>query len=90
MRELIGFWIAAGLLAVSVAANAQTPTACIPACDLNYDGVSATAGDYGVFLAAFGTKAGQAGFSHHADRDHDGTVTAADWSEYLRTCPLRR
>lgn len=65
-------------------------TACVSAaCDLNGDGVGAKLPDYAIFLAAFGSKKGDAKFNAAVDFDGSGSITTADFAIFQRFCPLQ-
>jgi hypothetical protein len=89
MRELVAFWVAVGVLFVTVAATAGQQAECSKrACDLDRDGHGSLLGDYGVLFAAFGKVKGEAGYDPRADLDGDGAVTATDFSLLQKFCPL--
>ena len=87
MREQLGFWIACFVLILICAASARSHE--VPACDINGDGVSPVATDYGAFFASYNKRTGQAGFNQRADLDGNGTVTSADYSMLVRFCPFK-
>lgn len=78
------------ILIAALAASASSAQLCSPACDLDGDGATGTPSDYGVFLASFGKKKGEAGFRATADLDGDGYVSAGDWGLLQKFCPLGR
>lgn len=86
----LGLQTLLGLAVIAAAAAAPAPAQqCSPACDVNGDGVSPAATDYGAFFASYNKKTGDAGFNARADLDGNGSVTAADFSLLLRFCPLK-
>lgn len=80
--------ITCAILAFGCLADAYAQQ-CSPACDVNGDGVSPAATDYGAFFASFNKKTGDAGFNARADLDGNGAVTSADFGLLLRFCPLK-
>lgn len=75
-------------IALAVALYSFPSAACAPACDLDKDGATGTASDYGVFFGAFGKSKGESGFKDVADLDGDGAVTPTDWGLLQKFCPL--
>lgn len=61
-----------------------------PACDFDGNGAPGRLPDYAIFLAAFGSKVGEAKYNPAVDFDSSGSITTADFAIMQRFCPLQQ